>query len=289
MSKMGMKSDKQNFIVKQIKMIKHSYVYRIISKVFSVTCTVLLVLLLVFGGMMFYFNLQAKKAKQQGVNYTAPFGLYTIISGSMEPKIHVADVVLVIEEKDLSRLKVGDIITFVSTWNVNYGDTVTHRIVAVNKNEKGEYFFNTKGDANKDMDGSTVVANNLIGKVHFRIPKLGHLQFFLATRKGWFIIVFIPAMLIIIFDLIKIFRLYILRSQLNNIVDTGETKTTYFETEKLEDRNLTEDELMVTNKINTVKTDSSDLPILNKVEPTNDEEELVRKPIKKTRKRKNSK
>ena len=43
--------------------------------------------------------------------------------------------------------------------------------------------------------------------VLFRIPKLGLLQSFLATKGGWLIIVVIPALFIIISDLLKIFRL----------------------------------------------------------------------------------
>ena len=34
---------------------------------------------------------------------------------------------------------------------------------------------------------------------------------------GWFMVVFVPALAIIIFDMIKIFKLYVLKSEINNV------------------------------------------------------------------------
>lgn len=233
--------------------IKESYVYKLFSKILSFFGTVILVLLLALGAIMFYFNMKAKSYQEQGINYTAPFGLYTIISGSMEPNIHVYDVIVATEVKDLSQIKVGDIITFISTWDLNYGATVTHRVVSVSKTENGEFQFTTQGDANKSADGAFVTGANLVGKVMFRIPQLGRVQFFLATKMGWFIVVFIPALGIIIHDLIKIFKLYILKDKIGNVKHTKEAEKTYFEGELLESQDLTERELNKTLKLSILE------------------------------------
>ena len=201
----------------KINRIKDSYIYRLISKVLSVIGTLVLICLVIIGSLMFYFNSKAKAAEKRGVSYVPPFGLYTIISGSMEPSVHVYDVVVAVNEKDLSKIKVGDIITFISTWDVNYGLTVTHRVVGVSKNSYGEYQFTTKGDNNQDPDGAVVTQQNFVGKVVARLPYLGRLQFFLATKMGWFMVVFIPALGVIIYDMFKIFKLVILKQQIDNV------------------------------------------------------------------------
>ena len=201
----------------KINRIKDSYIYRLISKVLSVIGTIVLICLIIIGSLMFYFNSKAKAAEKRGISYVPPFGLYTIISGSMEPSIHVYDVVVAVNEKDLSKIKVGDIITFISTWDVNYGLTVTHRVQKVSKNSYGEYQFTTKGDNNQDPDGAVVTQQNFVGKVVARLPYLGKLQFFLATKMGWFMVVFIPALGVIIYDMFKIFKLVVLKQQIDNV------------------------------------------------------------------------
>lgn len=198
------------------KAVKRSYLYKLVSKFLSVACSIILVLLLVVGGLMFFFNMQAKSYKEKGQEYNAPFGLYTIVSGSMEPNVSVYDVVIAVNQ-DISEIKVGDIITFISTWDATRGFTITHRVIDVTKNEAGEYQLYTKGDNNQTKDGGVVTQNNLVGKIVGRIPRLGKLQEFLATKTGWLIIVFIPAMAIIILDVIKILKLYVLKDQIDKV------------------------------------------------------------------------
>jgi len=214
------KKGKEGDIFKQIydvgKSFKRSYLWKLISKFLSVACTIILIILIIVGSLMFYFNTKTKAYKQKGIEYTPPFGLYTIISGSMEPNVEVYDVVIA-ADYDISKIKVGDIITFASNWDINFGVTVTHRVVGISKNEKGEYQLTTKGDNNGSKDGGTVTQTNLIGKVVGRIPQLGRLQFFLAKKMGWFMIVFVPALAVIVFDMIKIFKLYVLKNQIDNV------------------------------------------------------------------------
>ncbi len=250
--------------------VKNSYIYRLFRKIVSVISTLILVFLLVIGAAMFYFNMKAKSYAEQGINYTAPFGLYTIISGSMQPAINVYDVVVSAEVKDLNTIKVGDVITFVSSWDMNYGKTVTHRVISISKNENGEFQFVTKGDWNQSADGAVVTQSNLVGKVILRIPQLGRVQFFLATKLGWFLVVFIPALLIIVWDLIKIFKLYILKDKINNVKDAKTADKIYFENDLLDNRELSNDKLEKTLTLGVI--DEKDISIkLQNGQYTNDE------------------
>ena len=91
-----------------------------------------------------------------------------VASGSMVPAIDKGDVVIVEKINDnYTSLEVGDVIAF------KYSDTIIiHRIVNIVV-DRGEYFFYTKGDSNKDAD-SFVIENDMIeGIVKMRIPYIG--------------------------------------------------------------------------------------------------------------------
>jgi len=200
---------------------------------------------------MFYFNMQAKTAKEKGEQYIPPFGLYTVISPSMEPNINVYDVVLAAEVDDLEKIKVGEVITFISTSDVSYGLTVTHRVISINKNENGEIEFTTKGDSNQKPDDAIVNKNNLVGKVIFRIPQLGQVQFFLATKTGWFIVIFIPALAIIIYDIIKIIKLNVFKKDMNKKPENGNSNI--INNDLLDNRYLTDSKLEKTFNMGVIK------------------------------------
>lgn len=238
--------------------IKETYIWKLISKILSFFGTIILIFLVIIGSLMFYYNSKAKAYEKRGITYIPPFGVYTIISGSMNPSIKVYDVVISVNENDLSKIKVGDIITFISTWEVNYGLTVTHRVVGITKNTAGEYQFTTKGDSNQSADGAPVTQENFVGKVVMRIPQLGRLQFFLATRIGWFVVIFIPALGVIIYDLYKLFKLLVLKKELNEVVDTDDLNHVYVGDENIANRELSDVDLSATNTV----------PIVDEVLPT---------------------
>lgn len=97
------------------------------------------------------------------------FRTYTILSGSMEPKIKTGDLVFV-KSISFEDVKKGDIITFKYEGNV-----VTHRVI-----DKKEDGFITKGDNNNVQDKDVVGEEDLIGKVLFHIPFLGYITVFLS-------------------------------------------------------------------------------------------------------------
>ncbi|NLC48512.1 MAG: signal peptidase I, partial [Tenericutes bacterium] len=141
----------------------------------------------------------------------------TIISPSMEPKIKVYDVVIV-KNIDTSTLKVNDIITFYST-NSFFGTTpITHRIVEIVKDEEDSSItYKVKGDSNSKIDAESVDPANVIGKVVFIIPRLGSVQFFLASKNGWIIAVMIPVITIIFYDIYKIVKIILLKNKLSDM------------------------------------------------------------------------
>jgi len=69
---------------------------------------------------------------------------------------------------------------------------VTHRITEITYNG-----FITKGDANEDPDRLVVETKDIIGKVIFIVPYLGHLSYFVRTPLGFALFIILPVTIII--------------------------------------------------------------------------------------------
>ena len=186
-----------------------------------------IIVVLIFLGLFFTYYFLSLKAYEKNPTVNIPrFGLYTIISPSMDPTIKVYDVVVDLNVFNQNNIKKGDIITFVSNSNVSKGLTVTHRVIDIVENEDGTKSYLTKGDNNLKTDQAMVNFNDIIGKVLFKIPQLGRLQFLIANKFGWLLVILIPALGVIIYDFIKLFKLlafnnkYMRLSSINKKIDT---------------------------------------------------------------------
>jgi len=105
------------------------------------------------------------------VYFTSGYFKYTTIaiaSSSMESEISKGDVVIV-EKIDgkYEKLKKGQVIAY--EYN---GTTIVHRLIEIIKAED-EYYFYTKGDANKDVDKYVLYQENIKGIVKTKIPYIG--------------------------------------------------------------------------------------------------------------------
>ena len=191
------------------KSIKRKRIWKTITKTISYT---IIIILMIIASFFIFYVISGKLAEKQGK--TPPFGLYTIISPSMTPNIKVYDVVFV-KKVDTNNLKVNDVITFYST-NAFFGGTpITHRIVEILDVPESGTMYRVKGDANEDADEEKVLPSNVIGKVLFRIPNLGKLQFFLASKTGWLVAILIPAVAILIYDIYKLIKLIMVKKKLD--------------------------------------------------------------------------
>lgn len=168
--------------------------------------TAVLILLIIIGMFLIYYVIAARVVIKNP-EYKPLFSLYNIATGSMEPNIKVDDVIVNIRVKSPESIKVGDVITFSSTSSISKGLTVTHRVINIIKNDDGSYEYVTKGDFNPSADSATAKYDDIIGKVAIKLPGVGKIQGFIATKMGWFIVVLLPALGVIIYDIIKIAKL----------------------------------------------------------------------------------
>ena len=173
-----------------------------------------IIVVLIFLGVFFAYYFVSLKAYEKNPTVNIPrFGLYTIISPSMEPNVKVYDVVVDLNAFSEDSINKGDIITFISNSNISKGLTVTHRVVDIIENADGTKSFVTKGDNNLKADQATVRYKDILGKVLFKIPQLGRVQFLLADKFGWMLVILLPALGVIIYDFIKLFRLLAFNSK----------------------------------------------------------------------------
>ena len=193
-------------------------ILKFITDVISWTCLCLLILI---GVCIIWYVISAKIYAAKGEEYKPYFSLYTIISPSMEPRIKVYDVTLDTRVDDPTKIKTGDVITFISTGSLSNGMTITHRVVDIIQTKDGLRFI-TKGDNNDTPDGAAVLPENILGKTLLKIPQLGRVQFFLANRGAWVIVVLLPALGIIIYDLIKLFKVSGLKNKIETVIKEDE-------------------------------------------------------------------
>ncbi len=167
--------------------------------------SICLIMIIVF--LVFVVNFIDKQYNlKSGKNKKDLFSAYTIVSPSMVPAINVLDVVVNMRVNSPEDLKKGDIITFNSTDYRYSGVLVTHRIIDIEKTTSGEYLFTTKGDNNNTQDSSRISFDEIYGRVLFRIPKIGYIQYYLSSILGWVAIIIVPAVMIIGYDVYKLIK-----------------------------------------------------------------------------------
>lgn len=125
------------------------------------------------------------------------YTIQRISSGSMEPELKVGDIILSKKVSSPDELKIDDIITFKGGAEYDHNN-VTHRIIiAPIKDESGNYFLTTKGDAN-DVSDAEIRYESVQSKY---VKTLGFLnKFFDFFLSPWGLIVFLLTLLLIFFD-----------------------------------------------------------------------------------------
>ena len=178
----------------------------ILKYIVSVISYAIFIFLILLGGTLLLYVGDIKLRAAKG-DYSAPvFNAYVVLSGSMLPTIKIKDVV-VTKKIPEEELEVGDIITFISPDQRFGGISVTHRIIdKIYDESDGIYKYRTQGDNNNIADSVPVPNSNILGKVIFKIPRLGYIQDILSSKGGLIILVLIPCLSILSYDIMKILK-----------------------------------------------------------------------------------
>lgn len=131
------------------------------------------------------------------------------------------DIILVKKVKNPFALQSGDIISFISTNEESYGETITHMIREPRYKTSGELIgyvtFGTNTDSN---DANIVEPEYILGQYAAKLPKIGYFFSFIKTTPGYIICILIPFLLLIAYngvDVVRLFKKY--KKEQNAILD----------------------------------------------------------------------
>lgn len=112
----------------------------------------------------------------------------------MEPKLYKDDVIIV-ENCNIEKLKVNDIITFNENNNI-----ISHRIIKITE-EDGKKIFKTKGDNNELEDKFDINDEQIYGKVLYKIPKIGKTIQYIQNDNGLIKVFVLVLIIFILFNM----------------------------------------------------------------------------------------
>ena len=98
---------------------------------------------------------------------------YTVLTGSMKPN-YPPGTLIIAKPVEPDEVRIGDVVTI----QLESGKSgfVTHRVVKVSTNLKGERSFTTQGDANNVADQDVRRPEQIRGKLWYSIPYLGYVN-----------------------------------------------------------------------------------------------------------------
>ena len=139
---------------------------------------------------------------------TAAFAV-KVNDNSMEPTLNVGDVIVSkrIRDEEKANLKVGDIITFLAPEGFSSnplieGKKVTHRIIVAPYEEDGVWYVWTQGDRAGMPDEIPIPIENVKAKYVRTSAFLTGLIGFLRTWYGFLILIAVPLLGILIYEII---------------------------------------------------------------------------------------
>ena len=178
------------------------------KKVFNIIKTTLIWLLVLLAVSMMIFTVVSVTTFNRNDRSLFGYKMYIVNSDSKAATDFDAGSLILVKEVDPATLKEGDIITFMSQNTESFGETVTHKIRKITTDAEGKRGFVTYGTTTDTDDATIVTHPYVLGKYEKHIPGLGTFFNFLKTTQGYFICIFTPFMLIIIYEAVRFFNLF---------------------------------------------------------------------------------
>ena len=178
------------------------------KKVLSIIKTTLVWLVVLLAVSMMIFTVISVTTFNRNDRNLFGYKMYIVNSDSMAATDFNAGSLILVKEVDPSTLVEGDIITFMSQDTNSFGETITHKIRRLTTDADGNPGFITYGTTTGVDDETVVTHPYVLGKYQSAIPALGTFFNFLKTTPGYFVCIFTPFMLIIIYEAVKFFNLF---------------------------------------------------------------------------------
>lgn len=128
------------------------------------------------------------------------YRIFRVQTGSMIPKYKVGDVILV-REKDIDKIKVGDDVTYLGEASSVKGMLITHRVIDIEEID-GQKAFHTKGIAN-NLEDPVVYGNQINGVVQTKLYILSLICMLLNNKYIFYFCGILPLTIYLGFRIFK--------------------------------------------------------------------------------------
>lgn len=209
------------------------------KKVLNIIKTTFVWLIVLLAVSMMIFTVISVTTFNRNDRQLFGYKMYIVNSDSMAATDFKAGSLILVKEVDPNTLVEGDIITFMSQNTSSFGETITHKIRKVTTDAEGNRGFITYGTTTNTDDETIVTHPYVLGKYQSQIPGLGMFFNFLKTTPGYFLCIFTPFMLIILYEGVKFFNLF--RQYRKEQMEAMEAERAKIEAEKAENAKMLEE------------------------------------------------
>ncbi|MDR1567084.1 MAG: signal peptidase I [Streptococcaceae bacterium] len=180
---------------KSYQQLKKTKLWRFFGKFTNFLSVVLLIILIpiLAVNLLFIYQREVEKEKIPNVLSYAPLIVRTdSMHGKHKDSFDKGDVIItkILAKKDRSKLKVGDVVTFLDKTTV-----VSHRIAKIDSENR----IYTQGDMNNSLDQGFLTAKDVRAVYQSKVKRLGYKLLWLHSPAGTFICVILPLFIIMIF------------------------------------------------------------------------------------------
>lgn len=127
----------------------------------------------------------------------------------MDVHFNAGDIVIIKKVKDPRSLQAGEIIAFMSTNSVSYGETVTHMIREVKKTDEGKVLgYVTYGTNTGTDDEALVEPEYVLGAYSGKLSGVGKFFAFVKSTPGYIVCILVPFLLLILYNGVNVIRLF---------------------------------------------------------------------------------
>jgi len=169
------------------------------NKIIKIIKNTISVILIVFA-LAFILTVYMQRFSDNKMSFFK-YRMFTVITGSMEPKYEVGDVLLA-KEVPPSEIKVGDTISYEGRSGDVKGRIVTHEVVSIETDSDGKYLFRARGLQNI-VEDPVIYEEQLYGVIVHKIAILSFVYQIISTDLGFYFCIIVPLILVIGYEIVQ--------------------------------------------------------------------------------------
>lgn len=167
---------------------------KIFKTVVGIVRTFLIIMMVFYVGFVILQRLS-------GNNSIMGYRFFTVATGSMKGVYNVNDVIAV-QDCEVKDLKVGDDIAYMGRRAGLEGKIIVHRIIRIEDAADGSHILTTKG-VNSAVEDPTINDSQVLGCVQGKIPVITQINHIVRSQVGFFTLIFIPLVLVIVLEILQ--------------------------------------------------------------------------------------